>query len=76
MADLLLADAVQQLEVVLIGYPAAQTVDLLSEGITQAQVLISTPPVQLHLRSFTAPPPAPLPLQCHWWESLLPAISQ
>ena len=36
MANLLHADAVQQLEVALMGSLVAQIVNLLSEGITQA----------------------------------------
>ena len=45
MADLLLDDAVQQLEVSLLGSPVAPIVDLLSEGITQAQASTSTAPI-------------------------------
>ena len=45
MANLLKADAVQQLEVALLGSLVAQVVDLLSEELTQAQASTSTAPV-------------------------------
>ena len=61
MADLLHPDAVQQMEIVLMGSPMAQVVDLLSEGITQAQASTSTPAIQPCPRLFTATPPAPSP---------------
>ena len=61
MADLLHADTVQKLEVALLGSPVAQIVDLLLEGITQAQASTSTAPMQPYPRSFTATPPTPPP---------------
>ena len=35
MADLMHADAIQQLEVALLGLPAAEVMDLLSSGLSQ-----------------------------------------
>ena len=50
MVDLLQADVIQQLEVVLLGSPVAQVVDLLSEGLVQAKASTSVTPVQPHPR--------------------------
>ena len=62
MADLVQADAVQQLEVVLMGSLAAQVIDLLSEGLrqTMASTSISTSaiPAQPSPRIYTSTPPA------------------
>ena len=57
MADLLYADAVQQLEVALLGSPV---VDVLAEGLTQAQASTSLVPVQSHPKFSTTTPPTPL----------------
>ena len=61
MANLLQADAVQQLEVALLGSLVAQVVDLLSEGLTQAQTSTSAASVQPHPRFFTSTPPTTPP---------------
>ena len=61
MADLLQADAVQQLEVVLLGSLAAQVVDLLSGGLVQATTSTSVTPAQPHPKIYTSTPPAPPP---------------
>ena len=69
MADLLQADAVQQLEVALLGSPAAQVVDLLSRGLAQTMSSTSATPAQPHPKIYTSTPPwHHLPLQCQWWE--------
>ena len=62
MADLLQANLVQQLEVALLGSPAAQAVDLLSRRLV-AQTKSSTLaiPAQPQPRIYTSTPPVPPP---------------
>ena len=54
------ADAVQQLEVALLGSPAAEVVDLLSSGLSQPRT-ITVATAQPHPQTYTATPPAPSP---------------
>ena len=61
MADLLHANGIQQLEVALVGSPAAQVIDLLSEGLVQSSVATTSAFVQPHPRSYTSTPPVPPP---------------
>ena len=60
VADLLHADAIQQLEVALLGTLVAQVIELLSGGLSMASTSMSTSvtPVQPHPRSYTSTPPA------------------
>ena len=60
MADLLHADAVQQLEVALIGSPAANVVSLLSAGLEQTKPFLQT--TQPHPQTYTSTPPSPIPM--------------
>ena len=60
-ADLLQADAIQQLEVALLGSLAVQVVDLLSGEFVQAKASTSVTPAQPHPRIYTSTPPAPPP---------------
>ena len=70
MADLLHADAIQQLEVTLMGSPAAQIIDLLSGGLAQSSAATTATlltPVKHHPRNYTstslAPPPTSVPVE-------------
>ena len=56
MADLLNTDAMQQLEVAFLGSLALQVVVLLAEGLTGAQVSISTLPLPPQCQFCTATP--------------------
>ena len=60
MADLLHADAVQQLEVALLGSPAANVVELLSAGLEQTKPILQT--MQPCPQTYTSFPPAPIPM--------------
>ena len=70
MADLLHANAIQQLEVMLMGSPVTQVIDLLSEGLAQSSVATTStlvsPPTP-HPRSYAstslAPPPTSVPVE-------------
>ena len=59
MADLLHADTMQQLEVALLGSPAAQILDLLSSGWEQAKPASMPSSGQPHPQAYTSTPPAP-----------------
>ena len=59
MADLLQADAIQQLEVALLGTLAVQVVDLLPGGLAPSSTLVVS--AQPHPRAYTLTPPAPPP---------------
>ena len=48
MADLLHADAIQQLEVALLGSPGLEVIDLLSGGLVQAKAVTITTSAQPH----------------------------
>ena len=61
MAHLLHADAVQQLEVALLGSPAAQVIDLLSSGLMQTKPSTSVAPAWPHVQTYTSTSPAPPP---------------
>ena len=61
MADLLHADALQQLEVSLLGSLATQVIDLLSGGLLQPKPSTSAAPAWPHLQSYTSNPLVPLP---------------
>ena len=59
MADLLHTDTIHQLEVALLGLPAANVIDLLASGWEQTgPVLMATQP---HPQTYTSIPPAPAP---------------
>ena len=60
MADLLHADAIQQLEVVLLESPVVEVVDLLSSGLSQSRPVIVM--AQLHPCTYTSTPSAPPPV--------------
>ena len=60
MADLMHADAIQQLEVALLRSPAAEVMDLLSTGLSKSKPATVTT-VQPHHHTYTATPPAPPP---------------
>ena len=60
MADLLHVDAVQQLEVALLGSPAADVVGLLSAGLEKTNPILQT--MQPHPQTYTSTPPAPIPM--------------
>ena len=60
MADLMHADAIQQLEVALLGSPAVEVVDLLSGGLSQSGPVTVT--AQLHPCTYTSTPSAPPPV--------------
>ena len=59
MADLLHADAIQQLEVALLGSPAAQVIDLLAGGLIPSSIVAV--PAQPHPGACISTPPAPPP---------------
>ena len=58
MANQLHADAIQQLEVALLGSPAAEVMDIFSASLPKPATVTSALP---HPNTFTATPPAPLP---------------
>ena len=58
MADLMPVDAVQQFEVALLGLPAAELVDLLSNGLLQSRRVMITVTAQPHPCTYTSTPPA------------------
>ena len=58
MADLLHANAVQQLEVVLLGPPASEVIDFLSGGLAQATSSTLAAAVQPYQHAYTSTPPA------------------
>ena len=59
MADLLHTDAIQQVELALLGSPAANVIDLLASGWEQTRpVLMATQP---HPQTYTSIPLAPAP---------------
>ena len=60
MVDLLHADAVQQLEVALLGPPAASLVDLLSAVLEQTRPFLWT--MQPHCQTYTSTPAVPIPV--------------
>ena len=60
MADLLHADAVQQLEVAFLGPTAANVVGLLSAGLEQTKPILQT--IQPHPQTYTSTPPSPIPM--------------
>ena len=66
MADLLHVNAMQQLEVALLGPPAAQVIDLLSGRWIQTKPLPMTTSVQPHPQAYTltllAPAPTSVPI--------------
>ena len=57
IADLLHANAIQQLEVALLGTPAAQVIDLLTGALAPSSSVAA--PAQPHPRTFMSSPPAP-----------------
>ena len=57
MADPLHADIIQQLEVALLGSPAAQVIDLLSGGWVQTKPVPTS--IHPHSQVYTSTPPAP-----------------
>ena len=59
MAGLLYADAMQQLEVVLLGSPASEVVDILAERLLQSPPWIrpTVQPPHVYTSSPSAPPP-------------------
>ena len=59
MADLLHVDTVQQLEVALLGSPAADVIDLLSAGLDQTRPILWT--MQPHPQTYTSTPPVTIP---------------
>ena len=59
MADLLHADALQQLEVALLGSPAANVINLLVGGWEQTRPVLMA--AQPHPQAYTSTPPAPAP---------------
>ena len=59
MADLIHADAIQHLEVALVGSPAVEVVDLLSSGLSQSRPVTVTMTAQPHPCTYTSTPPAP-----------------
>ena len=59
MADQLHADAIQQLEVALLGSPAAEVVDLLSASLSKPAMVTSAQPCP---HTYTATPPVPPPV--------------
>ena len=61
MPDLLHTDAVQQLEVALLGSPAAQVFDLLSGGLMQTKPSTFAAPAQPCPHTYTSTPLAPPP---------------
>ena len=61
MADLLYADAMQQLEVALLGSPTAPVLDLLSSGMQTTLMPVMTVPLQPSPKAYTSTPPAPAP---------------
>ena len=62
MADLLHADAIQQLEVALLGLPAVEVVDHLSGGLAQSRPVTVAASVEPHPPTYTSTPPAPPPV--------------
>ena len=62
MADLLHADTVQQLEVALLGSPAAQVIDLLSGGLMQIKPSTFVAPAQPHPHTYTSTLPTSVPV--------------
>ena len=58
MANQLHADAIQQLEVALLGSPAAEVMDILSASLSKPVTIASAQP---HPHTFTATPPGPPP---------------
>ena len=60
MADLLHADTVQQLDVTLLGSPAADVVELLSAGLEQTRPILQT--MQPHPQTYTSTPLVPIPM--------------
>ena len=67
MAELLHADAIQQLEVALLGSPAAQILDQLAAGVRQlasaSQGSVILPP-KVFTSTPMAPPPSTIPIVC------------
>ena len=61
MPDLLHADAIQQLEVALFGFPALEVIDLFSGRLVQAKLVTVTTSPQPHPCTYTSTPPAPPP---------------
>ena len=61
MSDLMLVDPIQQLEVALLGLPAAEVVDLLSTGLSKSKPATLTT-AQPHPHTSPAIPPASLPV--------------
>ena len=59
--DLLHAYAFQQLQVALLGLPAAEVIDLLSDGLVQARPVTEAASAQPHPCAYTSTPPAPPP---------------
>ena len=59
MADLLHADAIQQLEVALLGTTAPQVIEVLAGGLTLSTSFMG--PTQPYPKGFTSTPPAPVP---------------
>ena len=60
MAELLHVDAVQQLEVALLGSPAANVIGLLSVGLEQTKLTPQT--MQPHPQTYTSTSPSPIPM--------------
>ena len=61
MVDLLHTDAVQQLEVALLGSPASKVIDPLSSGLAQTTSSTIAALAQPHPYPYTPTPPAPTP---------------
>ena len=61
MANLLHADAIQQLEVALLRSPAVEVVDLLLGGLSQSRPVTVTVTAPPHPCTYTSTPPAPPP---------------
>ena len=61
MADLLHADAIQLLEVALLGSPAVEVVDLLSGGLAQPRPVTVAASAQPHPGTYTSTPSTPPP---------------
>ena len=80
MADLLHANAIQQLEVALLGSPALEIIDLLSSGLAQANpVTIATsalPHPCTYTSTFPAPPLASVPVVGVSESNHIPAVQQ
>ena len=77
MTELLHADAIQQLEVALLGSPAAQIPDLLSTGVMQLTLALQKPLIhapQAYTSTLMAPLPTSVPV-VFLTSSSLPLVS-